>query len=113
MKTVPRCYGSRLSHVSTIDISGAALLVLYFLLAGCSPDQQQSPPQTAGQHEKVTIKGSNTVGEELAPRLIAEYKREHPNAAFELETKGSASGFWGLIAGVTDIAASSRSMIED
>src|SRR5262245_47942998 len=80
------------------------------LLAGCN--QSAQPPAGAGG-QKVVIKGSNTVGEELAPRLIAEYKKDHADAAFELETKGSASGFWGLIAGVSDIAASSRGMIED
>jgi phosphate transport system substrate-binding protein len=59
------------------------------------------------------IKGSNTVGEELAPRLISEYQKAHPDLAVSLETKGSGSGFWGLIAGVCDIAASSREPVQD
>src|SRR5215217_8501262 len=69
-------------------------------LCGCSDNKQ---PGQGGATGKITIKGSNTVGEELAPRVIAEYKKDHPNLAVEMETKGSGSGFWGLIAGVCDI----------
>jgi phosphate transport system substrate-binding protein len=57
------------------------------------------------------IKGSNTVGEELAPRLIAEYKKDHPNVAIDLETRGTGSGFYGLFAGACDIATASRGML--
>jgi phosphate transport system substrate-binding protein len=84
------------------------------LLAGCS-DNKTSEPQTQASSRssgssgpKLVIKGSNTIGEELGPRLIAEFKKDHPNAAIEFETKGTGSGFWGLIAGVCDIAAASR-----
>jgi phosphate transport system substrate-binding protein len=86
------------------------VLPLALLLGGCSPksDEPQPPPR-----DKVLIKGSNTVGEELAPRLAAEYKKEHAKVAIGIETKGSASGFWGLIAGACDIASASRGMIKD
>jgi phosphate transport system substrate-binding protein len=87
-----------------------SLLMIGGILAGCSP-KQEAPQPAPG--DKVVVKGSNTVGEELAPRLIAEYKKEHPKVSIELETKGSASGFWGLIGGMCDIAASSRGMITD
>src|SRR5262245_50545223 len=87
-------------------------VVLFLLLAGCSeekaPQPQASKAAATTSGQKVTIKGSNTIGEELAPRLIAEYGKEHPQVGFELETKGTGSGFWGLIAGVSDIAAASR-----
>src|SRR5438105_876053 len=96
----------------------AALFLLAMTVAGCPA--KRPAPESAGQSKpegastkKVVIKGSNTIGEELAPRLIVEYKKEHPDATFELETKGSASGFWGLVAGVCDIAAASRGMIKD
>jgi phosphate transport system substrate-binding protein len=85
-------------------------LIAVLLAGGCSPNSGPLPPPP---RDKVLIKGSNTVGEELGPRLIAEYRKDHPNVAIEFETKGSASGFWGLIAGVCDIAAASRSMIKD
>ena len=87
-----------------------SVFLLGVVIAGCSPNQEAPPPATPN---KVVIKGSNTVGEELAPRLIAEYKKEHPQVSIELETKGSGSGFWGLIAGVCDIAAASRTMLKE
>jgi phosphate transport system substrate-binding protein len=86
------------------------LFVVGALMAGC-PAGQQAPEAT--REARVTIKGSNTVGEELAPALIAEFKKAHPQAVIEVETRGSASGFWGLIAGVCDIAAASRPMVQD
>ena len=88
----------------TIVRSGS-LCLLGLLVAGCPGSK---PASEAGSGTKVLIRGSNTFGEELAPRLIAEYKKDHPKVAIDLETKGSGSGFWGLIAGVCDIAASSR-----
>ena len=95
-----------------------ALFLLAIAVAGCpaknpAPESVAQGKPEAGRAKRIVIKGSNTIGEELAPRLIAEYKKDHPDAAFELETKGSASGFWGLIAGVCDIAAASRGMIKD
>jgi phosphate transport system substrate-binding protein len=54
------------------------------------------------------IKGSNTIGEELGPRLVAEYSKDHPNVTFDLESKGTGTGFEGLVAGKCDIAAASR-----
>jgi len=58
--------------------------------------------------DKVTIRGSNTIGEELAPRLIAEYKKDHKDAAFDLEFKGSSFGIGALMGGYCDIAGSSK-----
>ena len=82
-------------------------------LAGCSDSENKQSAALPASGVKVVIKGSNTVGEELAPRLIAEFKKDHPSAAFEIETKGSGSGFWGVIAGVCDMAAASRTPITD
>jgi phosphate transport system substrate-binding protein len=87
------------------------------VLWGCSESGEKTEAviQVAAHQSAntVVIKGSNTVGEELAPRLIDEYKRVHPEVTMSLETKGSGSGFWGLIAGVCDIAAASRGPIKD
>jgi phosphate transport system substrate-binding protein len=58
--------------------------------------------------EKLVIRGSNTVGEELAPRLAAEYKKTHADATFDMEFKGSAYGIGALMGGFCDIAASSK-----
>jgi phosphate transport system substrate-binding protein len=63
--------------------------------------------------ETLVIKGSNTFGEELAPNLIAAYRKLHPNTLVELESKGTPTGFAALLAGQTDIAAASRPAGED
>jgi phosphate transport system substrate-binding protein len=77
---------------------GFALLLLSAVGAGCS----------GGKPEKIVILGSNTIGEELAPQLVAEYKKEHPSVAFELEFKGTTYGMGALIVGRCDVAAASR-----
>ena len=48
------------------------------------------------------------MGEELAPLLVAEYKKDHPAVEFASEYKGTTAGFGGLIVGRCDIAAASR-----
>ena len=58
--------------------------------------------------DKVAIRGSNTIGEELAPQLIAGYKQSHKDAAFDLEFKGSGYGIGALMGGYCDIAAASK-----
>ena len=58
--------------------------------------------------DKIAIRGSNTIGEELAPRLITEYKKDHKDAAFDLEFKGSGYGLGALMGGYCDIAAASK-----
>src|SRR6185369_455412 len=73
----------------------AALLVL---AVSCAPKQA----------EQLTILGSNTFGEELAPKLIAEYKKEHPEIAFTTEFKGTSYGLGALMVDKCDIAAASR-----
>ena len=56
------------------------------------------------------IRGSNTIGEELAPRLIAEFKKDHPNVNFDLEFKGTSYGLGALMVERCDIAAASRNL---
>ncbi len=73
-------------------------LVLVLAIASCSP---KAP-------EVITIRGSNTFGEELAPKLVAEYKKDHPQLNFNTEFKGSPYGFGALMVGKCDIAAASR-----
>ena len=88
------------------DILKHSGLILLGVLAGCSP---ANPPTTeAPPSGKITIRGSNTVGEELAPALITEYKKAHPNAVFDLESKGTPYGFGALAGGFCDIAGASR-----
>jgi len=63
--------------------------------------------------QKISIKGSNTFGEELGPRLIAEYRKLKPDVTITLESKGTTSGFSALLAHDCDIAAASRPVGED
>jgi phosphate transport system substrate-binding protein len=68
---------------------------------------------TAAAQDKIIIRGSNTIGEELAPRLIAEYKKDHKDAAFDLEFKGSGYGIGALMGGYCDIAGSSKPIVKE
>ncbi len=77
---------------------GLGPVLLGAVIAGCS----------GGKPDKIVILGSNTIGEELAPRLVAEYKKEHPAIAFEMEFKGTTYGLGALMVGRCDIAAASR-----
>ncbi len=77
------------------------LLAVGLLLSGCSEGD--------GKAGKVlVIRGSNTIGEELAPRLIAEFKKENPKVDFDTEFKGTSYGLGALMVGKCDIAAASR-----
>lgn len=73
-------------------------ILLGALITGCSP---QTPA-------KVAILGSNTIGEELAPQLVAEYKKTNPGVAFEMEFKGTTYGLGAIMVGRCDVAAASR-----
>jgi phosphate transport system substrate-binding protein len=67
----------------------------------------------AAPAQKVSIKGSNTFGEELAPRLVEQYRAAQPEVEFALESKGTATGIAALLNGECDIAAASRLANED
>lgn len=82
------------------------LLLFAVILAGC-PSSKETAADTHGV-SKVVIRGSNTFGEELGPRLISEYQKSHPAVQFDLESKGTGYGFGNLLVGGCDIAAASR-----
>jgi phosphate transport system substrate-binding protein len=75
------------------------------IAVGCSPEKKVTG--------KIVIKGSNTFGEELGPRLAEEFRKQQPEVTVEIESKGSGSGFAALLAGECDIASSSRPINED
>jgi len=92
MKTINECFG-----LHRITLAGSlGLMALGVMVAGC------------GKPEKITIRGSNTFGEELAPQLITEYRQEHPAVVFDTEYKGTTYGMGALMVGRCDIAAASR-----
>ena len=68
---------------------------------------------SAVAQDKITIRGSNTIGEELAPALASEYKKSHAGAAFDMEFKGSAYGIGALMGGYCDIAGSSKPVAKE
>lgn len=63
--------------------------------------------------ETLSIRGSDTFGEELGPRLIAAFQAEQPGVAVELESLGSVSGIAALLDETCDIAVSSRLFNDD
>jgi phosphate transport system substrate-binding protein len=75
-----------------------AALILALAVASCA---RKAP-------ELITIRGSNTFGEELAPKLVAEYQKDHPQITFNDEFKGTPYGFGALMVDKCDIAAASR-----
>ena len=81
-----------------LKLAGGFALSLLVLLGAASVSAE----------DKISIRGSNTIGEELAPRLIAEFKQEHKDAAFDLEFKGSGYGIGALMGGYCDIAGASK-----
>lgn len=92
----------------------SGLLAASLLLFGCpsgKPTAEAPTNVTAGSASKVIIRGSNTIGEELAPRLITEFKKQHANIAFDVETKATGYGMAALRVGQCDIAAASRAAI--
>src|SRR5436309_3807087 len=100
----------RAATIKMNRFSGICLVLLSFVVPSCSEKKDSTQKVTEG---KIVIKGSNTIGEELAPRLIAEYKKDHPAAAFELESKATGYGLASLMAGQCDIAGASREPIKD
>ena len=77
-----------------------AVILLGAVIAGCSGG--------GGTPEKIIIRGSNTFGEELAPHLIAEFKKQHPAVEFDSEFKGTTYGLGAIMVGKCDVAAASR-----
>jgi phosphate transport system substrate-binding protein len=86
-------------------LKSLSLILIGTVVAGCPGS---NPAPGTAPSGKITIRGSNTFGEELAPQLIAEYKKSHPKITFDLETKGTGYGFGALMGGFCDIAGASR-----
>lgn len=63
--------------------------------------------------QKISVKGSNTFGEDLGPALIEGFKEARPEIEVELVSISSGFGIAALLEGECDIAASSRALNED
>lgn len=115
MKTHSQSSSSCPTPFSTLKL--ACLLGVSVLLWGCpagkpSGDSSSGGATTPKPTNTVVIRGSNTIGEELAPKLTAEFKKTHEAIAFDLETKATGYGMAALRAGKCDIAAASRAVID-
>ena len=86
-------------------LRSASLVLIGIMVAGCPGS---NPAPGTAPSGKITIRGSNTFGEELAPQLIADYKKSNPTITFDLESKGTGYGFGALMGGFCDIAGASR-----
>ena len=95
-------------------LRNGGLVLLALAAAGCPGPSNRTPAAAPTEPaHKVVIRGSNTVGEELAPRLIAAYKQEHPDIDFDLLTKGTSYGMGALMGGFCDIAGASRPPLKE
>ena len=63
--------------------------------------------------DSLSIRGSDTFGEELGPKLVSAFREQNPDAAIELESLGSVSGIAALLDETCDIAVSSRLFNDD
>jgi phosphate transport system substrate-binding protein len=99
---------SRSGQTTAGFLRSVGLILLGLAVAGCPSGKQTSATPETAPSAKIIIRGSNTIGEELAPRLISEYKKEHPAAIFDLESKGTSYGMGALMGGFCDIAGASR-----
>src|SRR5438105_3121260 len=55
---------------SRVQLCAASVILCALLVSACSDNKQPATPGSRATG-KIIIKGSNTIGEELAPRLIA------------------------------------------
>src|ERR1051326_152121 len=94
-------YDERLNRNGLSLLRSIGLVFIGVVLAGC-------PSGRTVAEKKVVICGSNTLGEEFGPRLIALYKKDHPAVVFETAFKASWYGVGELLAEQCDIAAASR-----
>jgi phosphate transport system substrate-binding protein len=101
------CHG-RSGPTTAGFLRSVSLILLGVVVAGCPAGKQTSETPETALFGKIVIRGSNTIGEELAPRLISEYKKDHPSAGFDLETKGTSYGMGALMGGFCDMAGASR-----
>lgn len=87
-----------------LPVRTGLLPLLTLLVAGCAA--------TTTDEATLRITGSDTMVEILT-RVVDDYRRIHPSRPASVEGGGSRAGIAALIAGRTDLAASSRPMLPD
>ncbi|MEW6736383.1 MAG: phosphate ABC transporter substrate-binding/OmpA family protein [Acidobacteriota bacterium] len=73
-----------------------------------SGSDSKTPTTSGGSANTIRIKGSSTVGGSLGKDWAQEFMSQHPGSIVLVETKGTSTGFQGLISGEAEIAAASR-----
>lgn len=68
---------------------------------------------TATAQNKITIKGSDTLGAKMVPQLAEAYKAAGNDVDFDIAAEGSSQAFTALEAGTAEIGMSSRSAKEE
>lgn len=58
--------------------------------------------------DRLTLKGSDTLGAKLVPQLSEQFKADHPDTTFDIAAEGSTTGIAALIDGTAQIGMSSR-----
>ena len=58
--------------------------------------------------ERLTIKGSDTLGAKLVPQLAEEFKAQKAETTFDIAAEGSTTGIAAIIDGTAQIGMSSR-----
>jgi len=106
VSSTPRCKVSTLNFAMNTFFKKAPLLIAFAIIGGCS--EQATTDNAAIDKDNIVVRGSNTVGEELAQRLTQEYSKTHSGVKFDTEFKGSSYGLGALMVDRCDIAATSR-----
>lgn len=69
-------------------------------------------PSLAVNAQTITLKGSDTLGDEMVPKLAEAYKKAGKSVNFDIEAEGSSSAFKALASGSAEIGMSSRPIKE-
>ena len=60
--------------------------------------------------DKLIIKGSDTLGAKMIPKIAEAYENKNPGSKFEIAAEGSSTGIAAIIDGTADIGMSSREL---
>jgi phosphate transport system substrate-binding protein len=61
-------------------------------------------------HDKLVIKGSDTLGAKMIPKIAEAYENKNPGSKFEIAAEGSSTGIAAIIDGTAHIGMSSREL---
>ena len=60
--------------------------------------------------DKLIIKGSDTLGAKMIPKIAEAYENKNPGSKFEIAAEGSSTGIAAIIDGTAHIGMSSREL---